>query len=173
MKFGFRTPNLNKKLKARTTGVLKRKVKKAVNPLYGKKGMGWINNPQKALYNKIYNKVTIAPLKLNILKNSSESEFETENIDKPNNELIKTYIFSDNFRNLITRNKNEFTKNFILSDVFNKLIDGYFETEDEIKDYIVWIDRRMNFNKNLYKFLLFPLLIILFLLILILLIPTH
>lgn len=38
-------------------------MKKAVNPLYGKKGMGLINNPKKAVYNKIYNKVTVDPLK--------------------------------------------------------------------------------------------------------------
>lgn len=63
MKIGVRTPNLKKSLKARTTGRLKRQMKKAVNPLYGKKGMGLINNPKKAVYNKIYNKVTIDPLK--------------------------------------------------------------------------------------------------------------
>lgn len=168
MKFGFRTPNLNKKLKARTTGILKRKVKKAVNPLYGKKGMGWINNPQKALYNKIYNKVTIDPLKLNILKNSSESEFETENIDEPNDEIIKAYIFSEDFKKLITKNKNEFTKNYILSNAFNKLTTGDFETEEEIKDYIIWLDKRMSFNKNLLKtfFVIFPILLIIYIIIL-------
>ena len=63
MKIGVRTPSLKKSLKARTTGRLKRQMKKAVNPLYGKKGMGLINNPKKAIYNKVYNKVTIDPLK--------------------------------------------------------------------------------------------------------------
>lgn len=58
MKFGPRKPNLKKRVKARTTGKLKRKVKKSVNPLYGKKGMGWVNNPKKAAYNKVYNKTT-------------------------------------------------------------------------------------------------------------------
>ncbi|WP_228064566.1 TM2 domain-containing protein [Streptococcus danieliae] len=38
-------------------------MKKNVNPLYGKKGMGLINNPKKAVYNKVYNKTTIDPLK--------------------------------------------------------------------------------------------------------------
>lgn len=59
MKVGFRTPNIKKSVKARTTGKMKRAVKKSVNPLYGKKGMGYINNPKKAVYNKIYNKTTI------------------------------------------------------------------------------------------------------------------
>ena len=53
MKIGYRTPNLSKSLKARTTGRLKRQMKKAVNPLYGKNGMGLIKNPQKAIYNSV------------------------------------------------------------------------------------------------------------------------
>ena len=59
MKMGIRKPSLKKSIKARTTGKLKRKMKKAVNPLYGKKGMGMIKNPKKAIYNKVYNKTTI------------------------------------------------------------------------------------------------------------------
>lgn len=60
MKIGMRKPILKKSFKARTTGKLKRKVKKSVNPFYGKKGMGWINNPKKAMYNKVYNKTTFS-----------------------------------------------------------------------------------------------------------------
>lgn len=63
MKVGIRKPNLKKSLKARTTGRLKRKIKSTINPFYGKKGMGWIRDPKRALYNKVYNKVTIDPLK--------------------------------------------------------------------------------------------------------------
>lgn len=37
MKVGLRTPSLKRSIKARTTGKLKRQVKSAVNPLYGKK----------------------------------------------------------------------------------------------------------------------------------------
>ena len=58
MKFGIRKPNIKKSIKARTTGRMKRMMKRAINPLYGKKGIGWFKNPQKALYNKIYNKTT-------------------------------------------------------------------------------------------------------------------
>lgn len=58
MKFGFRKPSIKKSISARTTGKLKRKIKKSINPLYGKKGMGIINNPKKAVYNKVYNKTT-------------------------------------------------------------------------------------------------------------------
>jgi len=60
MKFGIRKPSLKKSFKARTTGRLKRAVKKAVIPGYGKKGMGWVKNPKKALYNKVYHKTTFS-----------------------------------------------------------------------------------------------------------------
>lgn len=58
MKFGVRKPNIKKSIKARTTGRIKRSIKRAINPLYGKKGLGWFKNPKKAMYNKIYNKTT-------------------------------------------------------------------------------------------------------------------
>ena len=60
MKFGMRKPSLKKSLKARTTGKAKRAIKKALIPGYGKKGTGWIKNPKKALYNKVYNKTTFS-----------------------------------------------------------------------------------------------------------------
>ena len=60
MKYGMRTPNINKRISARTTGKITRTMNKAVNPLYGKKGMGFINDPSKAIYNKVYNKTTIS-----------------------------------------------------------------------------------------------------------------
>lgn len=58
MKYGIRTPNINKRISARTTGKIKRTVNKAVNPLYGKKGIGIVNDPSKAVYNKVYSKTT-------------------------------------------------------------------------------------------------------------------
>ena len=60
MKFGVRKPNISKRIKARTTGKIKRKVKKMTNPLYGKEGMGYINNPKRAMKNKVYNKTTVS-----------------------------------------------------------------------------------------------------------------
>ena len=71
MKIGVRTPSLKKSFKARTTGRINRTLKKSVNPLYGKKGMGYIKNPEKAIYNKVYHKVTVDPLKP--LKNGSRN----------------------------------------------------------------------------------------------------
>lgn len=60
MKFGLRTPSLKRSLRARTTGRAKRSVKKALIPGYGKKGVGWIKNPKKAAYNKVYNKTSFS-----------------------------------------------------------------------------------------------------------------
>lgn len=62
MKFGPRKPSFKKSIKARTTGKLKRQIKSSINPYYGKKGMGWVRNPKKALYNKVYNKTTFDSL---------------------------------------------------------------------------------------------------------------
>lgn len=64
MKFGMRKPSIKRSFKAKTTGKLKRKVKKAIIPGYGKKGMGWVKNPKKAAYNKIYNKTSFSIRKL-------------------------------------------------------------------------------------------------------------
>lgn len=58
MKVGYRKPSIKKSLKARTTGKIKRKAKKAVNPFYGKKGMGYVKNPKRAIKNKVYHKTT-------------------------------------------------------------------------------------------------------------------
>lgn len=58
MKVGFRKPSIKKSIKARTTGKVKRKIKSSIDPTYGKKGMGWVKNPKKVAYNKVYKKTT-------------------------------------------------------------------------------------------------------------------
>ncbi|MGO3002775.1 MAG: hypothetical protein ACTIOO_03715 [Pseudolactococcus laudensis] len=60
MKFGMRKPSLKKSIKARTTGKLKRKIKKSIIPGYGKKGIGFIKSPKKSIKNKIYKKTTFS-----------------------------------------------------------------------------------------------------------------
>lgn len=60
MKFGMRKPSVKRSIKARTTGRAKRAVKKAVIPGYGKKGSGWIKDPKKAAYNKVYRKTSFS-----------------------------------------------------------------------------------------------------------------
>lgn len=60
MKIGMRKPSIKKSISAITTGKAKRAVKKAVIPGYGKKGSGWIKDPKKAAYNKVYKKTTFS-----------------------------------------------------------------------------------------------------------------
>lgn len=60
MKVGMRKPSLKKSFSARTTGKLKRQIKSTANPLYGKKGVGWVSNPKKAAYNKVYKKTSFS-----------------------------------------------------------------------------------------------------------------
>ncbi len=55
MKFGFRIPSLTKRIAARTS------VKRVIRHSLGFKaprGLGWITDPKKALYNKVYNKTS-------------------------------------------------------------------------------------------------------------------
>ena len=58
IKIGFRKPSIKKSLRARTTGKYKRRVKKAINPFYGKKGVGFVKNPRRSIRNKVYKKTT-------------------------------------------------------------------------------------------------------------------
>lgn len=60
MKIGPRKPSIKKSISARTTGKAKRTVKKAVIPSYEKKGSGWIKDPKKAAYNKVYKRTSFS-----------------------------------------------------------------------------------------------------------------
>lgn len=52
MKFGIRTPSLKKRISARTS--IKRQVVHRAG-LKMPRGYGWIRNPKKYAYNKVYN----------------------------------------------------------------------------------------------------------------------
>ncbi|MCC5894687.1 MAG: hypothetical protein JJU16_04430 [Alkalibacterium sp.] len=72
MTFGVRKPSLKKSIKARTTGRVKRKVNSSINPLYGKKGTGYIKNPRRAVHNKLYRKTTVGANPLSGIGNTSD-----------------------------------------------------------------------------------------------------
>ncbi|NVN95225.1 MAG: hypothetical protein HXX18_08080 [Bacteroidetes bacterium] len=55
MKIGFRIPSLSKRIAARTS--VKRYVRQSME-IKAPRGYGWITNPKKYAYNKIYNKTT-------------------------------------------------------------------------------------------------------------------
>lgn len=55
MKFGFRKPSFKKRLSARTS--LKRVVRHSLG-VKAPRGLGWLTNPKKAAYNRVYNKTS-------------------------------------------------------------------------------------------------------------------
>lgn len=60
MKMGMRKPSIKKSISARTTGKAKRAVKKSINPMYEKKGVGFAKSPTKSVKNKVYKKTTFS-----------------------------------------------------------------------------------------------------------------
>lgn len=55
MRFGFRRPSLTKRLAARTS--LKRVIRHQLG-LKAPRGWGWITNPRRAAYNRVYARTT-------------------------------------------------------------------------------------------------------------------
>ena len=55
VRFGFRVPSLTKRISARTS--LKRYVRNNLG-LKAPRGWGWLTNPRKAAYNRVYNRTT-------------------------------------------------------------------------------------------------------------------
>ncbi|MBR8732741.1 hypothetical protein IX329_000312 [Fusobacterium necrophorum] len=154
MKFGFRTPNLEKRLKAKTTGVLKRKAKSAINPLYGKKGMGIVNNPKKALYNKIYNKTTIDPLKLGKFSHENDIEFEGHEHFELDKKTVMEYVHQDIFKKLIAEELPEHSKIFILNQTVNKIMSGKLVSDEEIEECIKTSSKNISTNRKILPIIL-------------------
>jgi hypothetical protein len=55
VRLGFRVPSLKKRISARTS--LKRYVRNNLG-LKAPRGWGWVTNPKKAAYNRVYNRTT-------------------------------------------------------------------------------------------------------------------
>lgn len=55
MKFGFRKPSIRKSIAARTS--VKRYVRHSLG-LKAPRGYGWLTNPKKAAYNRVYHRTT-------------------------------------------------------------------------------------------------------------------
>ena len=96
MKTGIRKPSLQRSIKARTTAKMKRSVKKTLDPTYGKKGMGMIKDPKKAVYNTVYNKTTISAKDLVSSGNKSDREYIRRN-SSPSKLLTNQGIWSSSF----------------------------------------------------------------------------
>ena len=59
MRFGIRRPSIRKRLAARLSW--RRYVRHSLG-LKAPRGFGWVTNPRKALYNRIYNRTTVGCL---------------------------------------------------------------------------------------------------------------
>ena len=91
MKIGARKPSIKKRVTARTTGKIVRNAKRSVNPLYGKKGMGYVNNPKKAVYNKVYNKTTFGVDDIFSSSNSTNSDYNSP-FEETNNKYYNLFM---------------------------------------------------------------------------------
>ena len=99
MKIGMRKPSLTRSLKARTTRKWKIQAKKAIIPGYGKKGMGWVKNPKKAMYNKVYHKTTFGlsdlfkPSKKRAKNNKQPLQYDSSRQHTSNKNKRGSFIF--------------------------------------------------------------------------------
>lgn len=135
----FRKPNIKKSIKAKTTGKLKRDVKKAVNPLYGKKGTGFAKDPKRSVKNKVYHATTIGVsdvVKGSSSKKSNDSKKvnkieKSENIEKELNVLCKEIrlAYEDGRFNDCVENADKYVK---LADTHGMLVDS------EVFDYFLF-----------------------------------
>lgn len=94
MKVGYRKPNIKKSIKAKTTGKVKRQIKSSVNPTYGKKGMGWVNDPKKAAYNKVYNKTTTSIFDDNFYNSNSTESYNNKSYNNSKDVSVGRIVFN-------------------------------------------------------------------------------
>lgn len=134
MKFGMRKPSLKKSFKARTTSKYKRAFKRSVNPFYGKKGIGFIKNPKRTIYNKIYHKTTFGLTSLIYIPKKSKAKNKIKTTTKSDN-------YGLNWKELIRNDDKECLKLykdsiFKISDEFPKGYKLYFKdlSHVEIQD---------------------------------------
>ncbi len=57
MKFGMRKPSINKMIAARTS---QKRIARNALGLRAPRGWGWLTNPKKAAYNRVYSRTTFS-----------------------------------------------------------------------------------------------------------------
>lgn len=92
MKAGMRMPSPTKSLKAKTTGRVKRAVKGSVNPVYGVKGIEYLKDPERAVKNKIYHKITVDPL--DSMKKAEMPDFDVPEVEQSSFKHGISYLFA-------------------------------------------------------------------------------
>lgn len=79
VKIGVRTPSIKKSVRARTTGRVTRTIKRSVNPVYGKKGTGFITNPERSIKNAVYHRTTVGINPLSNITTPQSAKASTTN----------------------------------------------------------------------------------------------
>lgn len=163
MKVGMRKPSVKKSFKARTTAKYKRAAKRAINPTYGKKGMGLINNPKKSVYNKVYNKTTFG---LDDVISSSKNKTEYKSnlnveqegnlVTSPDNDTVYNqngdFIIIMNTMLLKASEKNDTNINLSFDDISEILIEDNIVTIYDNKNIVFFEgDLTKNNKEKIYK----------------------
>ncbi|BFL72145.1 hypothetical protein [Anaerococcus nagyae] len=125
MKFGFRKPSFKKSFKARTTGKVKRTINRATKPGYGKKGVGLLKNPKKAVYNKVYNKTTT----------SIRDVFDTSKTKKITNSSTKKSETSQSSYTITPEELYEWNPDFYPNKEENKSLNLYYDSLHRMKEF--------------------------------------
>lgn len=60
----MRKPSVKKSFRARTTSKAKRKMKKAVNPFYCRRSMGFVKSPRNSVRAAVYRRTTFSVMDL-------------------------------------------------------------------------------------------------------------
>lgn len=159
----MRKPSVKKSFKARTTAKYKRAAKRAINPTYGKKGMGLINDPKKSVYNKVYNKTTFG---LDDVISSSKNKTEYNSnlnvkqegtlVTSPENGTVYNqngdFIIIMNTMLLKASEKNDTNINLSFDDISEILIEDNIVTIYDNKNIVFFEgDLTKNNKEKVYK----------------------
>lgn len=165
VKIGVRTPSIKRSVKARTTGRITRTVKRSVNPVYGKKGTGFITNPERSIKNAVYHRTTVGINPLSTLAtNQSKSSTIAAHQTQPRNdyeqpisihELPSDFVQSHN----IPKNKLLLEINDVKTEDHEKNINELISNiSGDVERYELYSDLKRNdiidfhFGEKIYQF---------------------
>lgn len=173
MKFGMRKPSIKKSFKARTTGRIKRQAKSAINPIYGKKGVGFVKNPSKSVKNSIYHKTTFSIFDLfkshkkstnnSTCKNDTKQTVTLNDVDKMSStqktqlyHTIQTQystFYNEYYTEMqkIEKNYSLFINNNFEDKYFNTILNCYNNILEKIETYknLQMMNNKLTGNNNL------------------------
>lgn len=150
MKFGIRKPSLKRKIKAKTTGKMKRSLNKAIKPGYGKKGTGLLKDPKKSLYNKAYNNTSYSLF--DVFLGSTSSNAKRKNNDNYT-EASSSEVFSDwKPEYMPTNEEQKYLNLYFRSSAAMKEFRKTNPTDNQINMYISNISKNFEGLKGVLKY---------------------